>query len=181
MRHVALVVFLTVVYTSGKVRKDGWARLGDSAKPKLRCVTEQLIPLRQPIPIWIVFRPARQVNLPSVQQFERLKHLDRRAALEGDPKRARDSRDRCRSGRRRRLHDGSSTCGNPLGTTGCPNCSLASGMMCAASSSRFSRQSGKRTATPIGADHRLAERRLVKPLLDSAKRITALLDVLGSH
>ena len=45
----------------------------------------------------------------------------------------------------------------------------------------FLRQSGKRTATLLGTDHRLAERRLVKPLLDSAKRITTLLDVLGSH
>ena len=45
----------------------------------------------------------------------------------------------------------------------------------------FLRQSGKRTATPIGIDHRLAERRLVKPLLDRAQRVTALLDVLGSN
>ena len=45
----------------------------------------------------------------------------------------------------------------------------------------FLRQSGKRTAPLIGTDHRLAERRLVKPLLDSAERITALLDVLGSN
>ena len=54
-------------------------------------------------------------------------------------------------------------------------------MMCAGVEQPFLRQSGKRTTTVIGTDHRLAERRLVKSLLDGAKRITALLDVLRSN